>query len=278
MNKRVQKTAGQAEKKNGISRSQKIKAYVLLFFFVLVVCPVLIARLYDLQVNKHDEFKIKVANQQLMDTSIKPQRGQIYDANGKVLAKSSIVWNVVADPSQIKAPRLTKNELQAFPDETEPEESRIRRREVRIAQTSSDLAQILNLEYEEIYNKLIDEERQYVVLAKQVDKPVADQIREYASTNKLTISVSSDTKREYPYGAFAASVLGFMHADGYGFYGLEKQYDDELAGTPGRLVSLRNNVGAEVANDSWQEYRPEDGNSLVLTLVDPDSGHCRKIS
>lgn len=267
MNKQVQKTAGQAEKKNGISRSQKVKAYVLLFFFVLVGCPILIARLYDLQVNKHEEFKIKVANQQLMDTSIKPQRGQIYDANGKVLAKSSIVWNVVADPSQIKAPRLTKKELEAFPDETEPEESRVRRREARIAQTSSDVAQMLGLEYEDIYNKLIDEKRQYVVLAKQVDKPVADQIREYASKNKLTISVSSDTKREYPYGAFAASVLGFMHADGYGFYGLEKQYDDVLAGTPGRLVSLRNNVGAEVANDNWQEYRPEDGNSLVLTLV-----------
>ncbi len=268
MNKEVQKMAGKAEKKNEISRSQKVKACVLLIFFALIGCPLLIARLYDLQITQHEEFKIKVATQQLKDTSIKPQRGQIYDANGKVLAKSSIVWNVVADPSQIKAPRLTKEELKNFPDETEPEESRVRRREARVAQqTSSDVAQILGMEYEEIYNKLIDESRQYVVLAKQVDKPIADQIREYASKNSLTISVSSDTKREYPYGAFASSVLGFMHADGYGFYGLEKQYEDVLAGTPGRLVSLRNNVGAEVANDNWQEYRPEDGNSLVLTLV-----------
>ena len=95
---------------------------------------------------------------------------------------------------------------------------------------------------------------------------MADQIKEYASENNLPITVTQDTKREYPYGAFAASVLGFMHADGYGFYGLEAYYEETLAGTPGRLVSIKNGLGAEIANDEREEYPAQDGNSLVLTL------------
>ena len=131
---------------------------------------------------------------------------------------------------------------------------------------SADVAGMLGLDENKVYEKLIDTESQYEVLARQVDKPIADQIKEYASENSLPITVTQDTKREYPYGAFAASVLGFMHADGYGFYGLEAYYEETLAGTPGRLVSIKNGLGAEIANDEREEYPAQDGNSLVLTL------------
>ncbi|WP_283128543.1 penicillin-binding transpeptidase domain-containing protein, partial [Allofournierella massiliensis] len=183
-------------------------------------------------------------------------RGQIYDANGKVLAKSSIVWTIAADPSQISAPKAEEG------DERPAEE----RRAERVRTVSADVAGMLGLDENEVYEKLIDTESQYEVLARQVDKPIADQIKEYASENSLPITVTQDTKREYPYGAFAASVLGFMHADGYGFYGLEAYYEETLAGTPGRLVSIKNGLGAEIANDEREEYPAQDGNSLVLTL------------
>lgn len=108
-----------------------------------------------------------------------------------------------------------------------------------MSEASAGLAQLLGLEYQEVYDKLIDGTKQYVVLAKQMDKPVADRVKAYAREQKLPVSVAQDSKREYPYGAFAASVLGFMHADGYGFYGLEKQYEEILAGTPGRVLSQK---------------------------------------
>lgn len=217
---------------------------------------ILIGRLAWLQIAKHDEYRIQAANQQLKDVAVTPTRGQIYDANGKVLAKSSIVWTIAADPSQISA-------LKAAEGDERPAEER---RAERVRTVSADVAGILGLDENEVYDKLIDSESQYQVLAKQVDKPVADQIKEYASENNLPITVTQDTKREYPYGAFAASVLGFMHADGYGFYGLEAYYEETLAGTPGRLVSIKNGLGAEIANDEREEYPAQDGNSLVLTL------------
>lgn len=249
----------------GVPKSMRVRGYVLLGLFLLVGCGILIYRLYQLQIVEHERYQLAAAQQQLKDTAITPQRGQIYDATGKVLAKSSIVWTITADPSQIKAPSLTKEERKALGGE-ESDEAKAARRTARIAQVSSDLAGILSLEYQEIYDKLIKAESQYVVLAKQVDKPVADQVKNYAGDNNLTISVSQDTKREYPYGAFAASVLGFMHADGYGFYGLESYYEDVLAGTPGRLISLRNARGGEVAGEEGTEYPEQDGNSLTLTL------------
>ena len=253
------------EPRNGTDRSLKIRSFVLLGLFLAVGCSLLIWRLYTWQIVRHDEMLQAAASQQMKDMTITPQRGQIYDATGKVLAKSSIVWTITADPSQIKAPSLTKAELEAMGG-SESDESKAQRRAARVQTISQDLAGILSMDAQEIYDKLIDDSKQYVLLAKQVDKPVADQISQYASENKLTIIVSQDTKREYPFGAFAASVLGFMHADGYGFYGLEQYYEDVLAGTPGRLVSQRTPTGGEVANDDRVLNEAKDGDSLILTL------------
>lgn len=253
------------EPSNGVNRSLKVRSYVLLGLFLVVGCGVLIWRLYTWQIVRHDEMLNAAASQQMKDMTITPQRGQIYDATGKVLAKSSIVWTITADPSQIKAPSLTEEELDAMGG-AESDESKAQRRADRIQTVSQDLAEILSMDAQEIYDKLIDSSKQYVLLAKQVDKPVADEISQYASDNKLSLIVSQDTKREYPFGAFAASVLGFMHADGYGFYGLEQYYEDVLAGTPGRLVSQRTPTGGEVANDDRVLYEAKDGDNLILTL------------
>lgn len=253
------------EPSNGVNRSLKVRSYVLLGLFLVVGCGVLIWRLYTWQIVRHDEMLNAAASQQMKDMTITPQRGQIYDATGKVLAKSSIVWTITADPSQIKAPSLTEEELDAMGG-AESDESKAQRRADRVQSISEDLAEILSMDAQEIYDKLIDSSKQYVLLAKQVDKPVADEISQYASDNKLSLIVSQDTKREYPFGAFAASVLGFMHADGYGFYGLEQYYEDVLAGTPGRLVSQRTPTGGEVANDDRVLYEAKDSDNLILTL------------
>jgi stage V sporulation protein D (sporulation-specific penicillin-binding protein) len=99
-------------------------------------------------------------------------------------------------------------QIQAAEGDTRtPEE----RRTARVQQVSKDIADLLSLEYDTVYNMLIDATSQYKVLAKQVDKPIADAVKEYANENSLPITISQDTKREYPFGAFAASVLGFMH-------------------------------------------------------------------
>ena len=128
-------------------------------------------------------------------------------------------------------------------------------------------------QYEKIYNALSKIDSSYQVLAEKVNNAVKESIESYVSdrnakkgTGRLSISSSRTYQRNYPYGAFAASVLGFTNADGEGFYGLEKSYNDVLAGTDGRTVTIRNARGNAIADSGAVTYDAKDGNSLILTL------------
>ena len=63
-----------------------------------------------------------------------------------------------------------------------------------------------------------------------------DEIQAFIDKNDIAgIQFTEDTKRYYPYGNFAAQVLGFVGTDNNGLYGLESYYDTVLSGTPGRM-------------------------------------------
>lgn len=222
----------------------------------------LIYQLYGLQVRDFETYRSRAAAQQMKDTVLQPARGEIYDEEGRVLAKSTIVWTVTADPSQFTPDPVTGEGEEAEANSAVQQQRLL----YKIQAVSGELAELLNLDYEEVYAKLSDTDSQYKELARQVDKPVADAVREYAAEVDAPISVVQSTKREYPYGAFMASVLGFCNADGDGFYGLEKSYDEVLSGTPGRTLTLRNALGNEVAGENDQTYPAIDGGNLVLTL------------
>ena len=83
---------------------------------------------------------------------------------------------------------------------------------------------------------------------------------------RISVSSSKSFQRDYPYGAFAASVLGFCNGDGEGFYGLEKSYNDTLAGVNGRTITLRNAYGNAIADANATTYAAKDGSNLVLSL------------
>lgn len=105
---------------------------------------------------------------------------------------------------------------------------------------------------------------------------MAEAIQEYASAKTvkedgyeraaLPIYVTQSSKRVYPYGNFLSQVLGFCNADGEGMYGLEKSYEDTLAGTPAGLVTIRNPLGDEIPNDSETTYPAKEGSDLYLTI------------
>ena len=75
-----------------------------------------------------------------------------------------------------------------------------------------------------------------------------------------------DTKRYYQHGAFLSAVLGYVGSDNNGAYGLESEYNDELAGTAGRLVRVQNAQNKDIMPETQQYIPATDGNSLVLTI------------
>jgi stage V sporulation protein D (sporulation-specific penicillin-binding protein) len=91
--------AKQQNPKKSAAKKRSFARYWMLGGAFVLGASILIGRLYWLQITKYDEYSVKAANQQLKDVSVTATRGEIYDANGKVLAKSSIVWTIAADPS-----------------------------------------------------------------------------------------------------------------------------------------------------------------------------------
>lgn len=201
--------------------------------------------LVDLQIIEYEDYKVKAANQQLKDTVIPANRGVIYDANMKVLAQSATVWTVAVAPSEID------------------EEDR--------AGIAAGLSEILGVDEQSVLDKLAKTKSSYQTIKLKVEKPVADAVRQFAIEGRggkgyKGISLSQDSKRYYPYGNFAATVLGFTGTDNNGLSGLEAYYDDVLSGTPGRQVSAQTATGGDMGYEYDSFYAPQDGNSLVLTI------------
>ena len=257
---------------------------------VLAATAIVVGSLYNIQIRDGEMYTRYASDQQLLDTSIQATRGEIYDATGKVLASTSVVWDIWCDPSYSTALYDSQTLTSADPATGEEVETTVRTldaaacaeisRELTLRLLSGDGVSLDGVDtasdayirqYEQIYEALSKIDSSYQVLAEKVNNAVKESIEAYVAersgrNDRVSISSSRTYQRNYPYGAFAAAVLGFTNADGEGFYGLEKSYDDVLSGTDGRTVTIRNARGNAIADGGAVTYDAKDGDSLVLTL------------
>ena len=267
------------------SKGIKYWTLVCMTVFILACYGVLVYQLYVWQVRDAESYRAEAVTQQLKDTTLPAVRGSIYSANGKLLAKSSTVWNIVADPSSILESGATEDQIRTAAE--------------HIAELLDD-GTTADTVYKALTasNKDTGEPYQYRVVKKGVEKPVADAILAYADSYRLKDGAAVDTSqqteekedkkdgeaktskatrilyltseqaasRTYPYGEFLASVLGFCNEDGSGAYGLEKYYDETLAGTPGRSVAETDAYGDPLASGQADVHEAIDGSNLNLTI------------
>ena len=224
-----------------VSGNMKKRTVLISAFFVLVCCTVLVARLIKIQVVDYEKYQVRASSQQLRDTKIAANRGTIYDANMKVLAQSATVWTVFISPKEIK-----EEDADAI---------------------AAGLSDLLEVDKQAILDKMANRSSYYEVIKYKIEKPKADEVRQFATDNDYSgIYFVQDSKRYYPYGEFAATLLGFTGTDNQGLSGLEAYYDDSLTGTPGRIVSAKNAWGFDMPYQYESMYEAKDGNSLVLTI------------
>ena len=270
------------------SKGIKYWTLVCMTVFILACYGVLVYQLYVWQVRDAESYRAEAVTQQLKDTTLPAVRGSIYSANGKLLAKSSTVWNIVADPSSVLKSGATEDQIRTAAE--------------HIAELLDD-GTTADTVYKALTasNKDTGEPYQYRVVKKGVEKPVADAILAYADSYRLKDGAAVDTSlqteekedkedkkdgeaktgkaarilyltseqaasRTYPYGEFLASVLGFCNEDGSGAYGLEKYYDETLAGTPGRSVAETDAYGEPLASGQADVHEAIDGSNLNLTI------------
>ena len=253
---------------------------------VVVAAAIVIRSLYNIQIIHGAEYRQYAAQQQLLDTTIKATRGEIYDASGITLASTSVVWTIWADPSYSSILYTSKtNDDDTVTKTLDPAMCAEVSRELTLRLLSGDGESLDSVDtssaeyqqqYQTVYDALSRLDSAYVTLATRVNNAVKLSIEKYVTSfNKATdtsrkgrISVSSEKsfQRNYPYGAFAAAVLGFTDADGVGTYGLEKSYQSTLAGVDGRTITQRNAVGNAIADANATTFAAKDGSNLVLSL------------
>lgn len=214
----------------------------LVIIFLMTTTAV---RVFYLTIVRGEELAQKAESQQLKDTEISAMRGTIYDANGNVLAQSASVWNVFIDPLNIK----------------DDEERQLITNEFATLFKYDDEAK------KEFYEKTTHQNH-YELVEKKVENNIKEKLSKFVSKNELgdCIGTEQTTKRYYPYGSLASSVIGFTGSDDQGLSGIEAYYDEDLTGTNGRIITAKDAVSNNIANDYETSIAASDGNSVVLTL------------
>ena len=211
----------------------------------LLLCGIcfagLIARLYWLQLAAGDWYTRRALGQQLRDTVVPADRGRIYSADGVLLAANSSCWTLRASPREMPADKL---ELAAH-----------------------GLAQILELDEAALLEKFRDRASNDCLLRYRVERSMADAVRDFCEENSITgIRINQDSKRWYPQGEFLASVLGFTNVDNAGVSGLELEYNEQLTGQNGVVLTAVNAWGYTLEQSYETEQFPVEGSSLWLTI------------
>ena len=258
---------------------------------VLFAAGGVIHSLYRIQIVDGETYRQEAAEQQLKDITIKAVRGEIYDTSGITLASTNRVWDIWADPKYSTA-LYTKTG-------TEKEKNIVRTPDPAIcAEVSRELtlrllsgdgenldavdtsSEAYQQQYQTVYDALSKVDSSYAVLASKVNNAVKLSVEKYVSEfnkahknpddgsrkGRISVSASTNFDRSYPYGAFAAAVLGFTDGEGVGTYGLEKSYQSTLAGVDGRTITLKNAVGNAIADQNATTFAAKDGSNLVLSL------------
>ena len=225
---------------DGISAGMKKRMSLLMAALTVVGFGVLVVRLFSIQIVDGEKYQYKATQQQLREIEISAGRGDIYDRNGNIIAKSATAWTVVISPVTIK------------------EEQR---------ETVADgLSEILGVDREKVLTAT-EKDTSYWIIKRKIERELADKVIEFASENNISgISCEEDVKRYYPYGSFASATIGFTNQDNSGAYGIEAYYNKTLSGTSGKVVSAKNARGKDMPFKYEMMYDSEDGNSLVLTI------------
>jgi cell division protein FtsI/penicillin-binding protein 2 len=170
-----------------------------------------------------------------------PERGEIYDRNGHLLAGNRTVYEVGVSLPEMKDVNALAYVLSVY----------------------------LNMTEEEIKDKLLNspETWTYIVIKDYVDAGAVDALQqvikqlEDADDNRLDgLWFKPHFTRSYPEKSLASNVLGFVTRDGRGYFGVEEKYNDLLAGNPVQLWVPRD------PNKAIEIPKVPNGTTLVLTL------------
>jgi cell division protein FtsI/penicillin-binding protein 2 len=227
-------------------RDQYGRRVQVLFVLMGLSAFAIVAQLIRIQNSPEaDIFRQNASNYAYELRTFYPDRGEIYDRSGHLLAGNKSVYEVGVDLTSVKDPNAI-----AFA-----------------------VSQELGLDYFEVLGNIQEPPSglTYVVLADFVEpqhiatlRDVKDRLNKNATegtSGGLTgLEFKAHPQRSYPENSLAANVIGFVNREGRGYFGIEEKYNSVLAGNPVQtLVPTDPNLAFEIP-------QAMNGATLVLTL------------
>lgn len=206
----------------------------LLLVLVLLGFVALLGRSLYLQ-SFHKRFLQEKGDARYNRTLVLPsQRGKITDRYGELLAISSPVESVWANPSDVK---------------------------INAAQTKK-IAELLNLKVDAISKKLANSEREFVYLKRRVSPELAAQVMRLGISG---VYLQREYKRYYPAGEVTAHLVGFTGIDDQGQEGFELTMNETLSGKSGSRKVIKDRAG-HIIEDLEAVKVPQDGHDVTLSI------------
>lgn len=215
-------------------RQRSHRRLVVLAAVFFAFSLILVGRIIYWQVVRRQELLELAELEHYQTRVIPPQRGAILDRTGSLLATDIFQYEIFATPRDVLDPRWAAEQL----------------------------APLLERPPETLW-ALLDREDLSVTLAKQIPLNVGEKI---ASRGLPGVGAIPLPQRIHPEKELACHLLGFVGAEGDGFYGLEEYYDDILQGEPGSRGGERDPSGLQMIAGYGSYVPAQEGPTLVLTL------------
>ncbi|MEA2016338.1 MAG: penicillin-binding protein 2 [Actinomycetota bacterium] len=221
-------------KKNNNNKVNRRRIYILFFLF-LAAFSVIIYRLVSIQYLNASEYESYAEFQHKGQFTLNAKRGEIMDRNGVELAISLNERTIYANPKEI----------------------------VDSTYQAEVLAGTLELDENEVKEKLDNKSLGFVYIERKVSAEKAEEIAEY---NLPGIYIQNESKRYYPLRDIAASIIGFTGVDGNGLSGIELQYEKVLRGIDITVTAEKDVFGniIPIGDDDYKE--PINGKDVTLTI------------
>ncbi|MBY8084707.1 penicillin-binding protein 2 [Vibrio fluvialis] len=233
---------------------------VVSFVGIVLMMGILVANLYNIQVNQYQDYKTRSNDNRIKVVPIAPNRGLIYDRNGVLLAENRPVFSLEIIPEKVK----------------------------NMDETIAHLQQILTITPEQIaaFEKERRQTRRFnsvPLLTQLTEEEVAKfSVQQYKYPG---VSVSANLKRYYPYGEVLTHVIGYVSrindrdierlvregkeanyqaTRDIGKLGIERYYEDLLHGEAGYQEVEVNSRGRVIRTLKY--VPPTPGKDIVLNL------------
>ena len=209
---------------------------ILVVFLLLIgMWSLLAIRGAVLQVFPNEKLAKLKARQFQRKVKLSGRRGLITDRNGNELAISITAYSLFADPKLIANPKAV----------------------------SRKLSKLLNIPYRVVYKKIRKKRRRFQWIKRRLRRETRDKI---AAWKNRGLGFIEEAERVYPNGQLMANVIGFVGVDSQGLEGIEKQYQDHLAGQEHEVTVRRDAKGRPLVVDLKMFNEDRNGMTVELTI------------